>query len=76
MYTDFTRILVSFTFYPEDLLRHRLRDSGHGDKSLLYSHRCGQVFLDGSYVIANFQQVSGKGVTEGVETGIFVYADL
>ena len=38
----FTRILVSFTFYPEDLLHHRLRDLGHGYKSLLYSHRCGQ----------------------------------
>ena len=42
MYPDFTRILVSFIFYPEDLLHHRLRDLGHGYKSLLYLHRCGQ----------------------------------
>ena len=34
--------MVSFTFYPEDLLHHRLRDLEHGYKSLLYSHRCGQ----------------------------------
>ena len=45
MYTDFytdTGKLVSFTFYPEDLLHHWLRDLGHGYKSLWYSHRCGQ----------------------------------
>ena len=42
MCTDFYTDTGKFTFYPEDLLHHRLRDSGHGYKSLWYSHRCGQ----------------------------------
>ena len=42
MYTDFYTDTGKFYILSRGLLHHRLRDLGHGYKSLLYSHRCGQ----------------------------------